>query len=162
MPIAHATRDQGADENFNTTTCGCDIQSADGLDDFVWLGGACMFRSNLSLREVILIALLMLNGGSSASAEVSISDSANYAMPGCRNYVSENPKNGDLYKTGFCWGLISGLLYVTHDSCLPPGVTQVQAVRVVLQYIDNRPARMHEDFKILALEAMKAAWPCQR
>jgi len=57
-----------------------------------------MFRSNLSLGEVILITLLMLNGGSSASAEVSISDSANYTMPGCRNYVSENPKNGDLYK----------------------------------------------------------------
>ena len=36
-----------------------------------------------------------------------------------------------------------------------------QTVRVVVQYIDSRPERMHEDFKKLALEAMKAAWPCK-
>src|SRR4029453_4871755 len=30
-----------------------------------------------------------------------------------------------------------------------------------VQYIDARPARMHEDFRILAAEAMRAAWPCK-
>jgi hypothetical protein len=105
--------------------------------------------------------VLTLSGGS-AFAEIHESDSANYVMPGCRNYVSENPRNGDIFKTGLCWGLISGLTYMTDSACLPAAATQRQAVSVVVQYIDARPARTHEDFRKLALEAMQAAWPCQR
>jgi Rap1a immunity proteins len=118
-----------------------------------------MFRSRLG--GIIFVAALLLNCGS-ALAEIHESDSANYVIPGCRNYVSENPRSGDIFRTGLCWGLISDLTYVTDDTCLPPAATQRQAVSVVVQYIDARPARMHEDFRKLALEAMKTAWPCQR
>jgi hypothetical protein len=61
-------------------------------------------------------------------------------------------------------GVISALAdwgHVDKFICLPP-VTRQQMVRVVVQYIDNRPARMHERFVILAAEAMTAAWPCKR
>jgi hypothetical protein len=33
-------------------------------------------------------------------------------------------------------------------------------VRVVVAYIEARPARVHEDFRNLALEALREAWPC--
>jgi hypothetical protein len=119
-------------------------------------------NSKMTLRGVVLIAALTLSGGS-AFAEIHESDSANYVMPGCRNYVSEDPRRGDIFKSGLCWGLISGLHYGNSDSyCMPAQVTQVQGVRVVVQYIDARPARMHEDFRKLAVEAMTAAWPCKR
>jgi hypothetical protein len=118
-----------------------------------------IFRSQLSLRAIVPIAALMLSGGV-AFAEIHESDSANYVMPGCRNYISENPRSGDIFKTGLCWGLISGLTY--DDACQPSAATQRQAVSVVVQYIDARPARMHEDFRKLALEALVAAWPCKR
>jgi Rap1a immunity proteins len=35
-------------------------------------------------------------------------------------------------------------------------------VAVVIKYIEARPERMHEPFADLALEALKAAWPCNR
>jgi hypothetical protein len=37
-----------------------------------------------------------------------------------------------------------------------------QLVRVVVAYIDQRPARLHESFLNLALEALTDAWPCQK
>ena len=39
-------------------------------------------------------------------------------------------------------------------------VTYEQAVRVVVAYIDQRPARAHETFEFLAFEALERAWPC--
>ena len=70
-----------------------------------------------------VVAVLMLSGGA-ALAEINELDSANYVMPGCRNYIGENPKGGDIFKTGLCWGLISSLTYKTEDACLPTTVTQ--------------------------------------
>lgn len=50
----------------------------------------------------------------------------------------------------------------TTGVCIPAGeVTVNQQVRVVVAYIDARPNRLHEDFRILALEALKDAWPCK-
>jgi hypothetical protein len=46
---------------------------------------------------------------------------------------------------------------------MPEGQTTVaQQVRIVAAYIDARPNRLHEDFRVLALEALKDAWPCKR
>jgi hypothetical protein len=45
--------------------------------------------------------------------------------------------------------------------CPPVGANQGQAIRVVIAYIDQRPARMHEPFVALALEALRASWPCR-
>jgi Rap1a immunity proteins len=44
---------------------------------------------------------------------------------------------------------------------IPNKVTLVQEVRVVIAYIEARPARMHEDFDSLTHEALQAAWPCK-
>jgi Rap1a immunity proteins len=120
-----------------------------------------MLLSPFSRIGFVLIAALTLRG-SEAFAEIHQTDSANYVMPGCRNYISDDPKSGDIFKSGLCWGLISGLTYAPEDTCVPPTATQKQAVSVVVQYIDTRPARTHEDFRKLALEAFKAAWPCSR
>jgi hypothetical protein len=81
--------------------------------------------------------------------------SANYVMPGCRDYVSLTT-----FKQGWCGGLITGLAQM-HSRCMPPQLTQRQLASAIVQYIDARPARMHEDFRILAAEAMRAAWPCK-
>jgi hypothetical protein len=117
-----------------------------------------MFRSRFSLSSgFILIAALMLSGGSAFAGN---SESANDIMPGCRAVV-EN-KNIDIYMRGYCLGLISGVYSMSQGICAPAEATNGQLARVVVQYIDARPARMHEDFRKFALEAMKAAWPCKR
>jgi hypothetical protein len=110
---------------------------------------------SLGLGGIVVIAALMLSGGS-AFAETS----ANTIMPGCRAFLTQS--NRELWGSPFCAGVIVGLRAVPDISCEPDSVTTGQVVRVLVQYIDARPARMHEDFRKLALEAMKAAWPCQR
>jgi hypothetical protein len=104
--------------------------------------------------------------------------SANYIMPGCRDAATEKPAPMTLFKSPFCMGIIEGISFmgqwVTLElesnpvgqrriSCLsiPDGVTVNQKVRVVVAYIDARPARMHENFKVLTIEALRAAWPCK-
>jgi hypothetical protein len=118
-----------------------------------------MFRPQfrLGLRGIVVVAALMLNGGNGLAAEVD-PHSANFIMPGCREDLAGKSN----WSVGLCDGLIAGLIYANRNICEPDGVTHRQEVRVVAQYIDARPARMHEDFRTLALEALKAAWPCSR
>ena len=117
-----------------------------------------MFRSRLTLCGFVFIGATLGVGPTFADE----ADSANYVMQGCRHYMNFGD-NVDPFRQGWCGGIIAGLTFFPPDStCLPAGVTRAQVTRVTVQYIDSRPARMHEDFRILALEAMKAAWPCQR
>jgi hypothetical protein len=89
-------------------------------------------------------------------------NSANHIMPGCREFLVPNSQK-EAWLQAFCVGNISGIAYMIEDSCIPFGsVTQDQIVRVVVQYIDSRPTRMHEAFGKLALEAMRDGWPCKR
>jgi hypothetical protein len=44
---------------------------------------------------------------------------------------------------------------------IPYGPTIDQFVKVVVAYIEARPARMHEQFEGLTIEALRAAWPCR-
>jgi hypothetical protein len=116
-----------------------------------------MFRSRLSLGGFVLIATLMLGGGAAYAADIK---SANVMMPHCHDAISSEA--GDRFAAGLCLGTIVGIEYLRkRGHCAPQGVTQGQLLQVVVQYIDARPARMHEDFKQLALEALTAAWPCK-
>ncbi len=46
--------------------------------------------------------------------------------------------------------------------CIPNNVVTVQAVRVMVRYMEARPQKMHEPFVVLALEALQDAWPCRK
>ena len=45
--------------------------------------------------------------------------------------------------------------------CPPAGAIIKQRIQVIIAYIEARPQRMHEDFRVLAVEAMQRAWPCK-
>jgi hypothetical protein len=128
-----------------------------------------MARSNSGLLFGVALALTT----SAASAQVS---SANEMMPHCRNALDpRSPEN--LYAQGACVGTIVGIAFVAvslnalspsdenvrRELCVNPPATGTrgQLVRTVVAYIDARPARMHEPFNQLALEALRAAWPCK-
>jgi hypothetical protein len=112
------------------------------------------------LRGIVLIAALTLNGGA-AAAEPDL-HSANYMMPACRALVASDASKY-LFLQGYCAGVINGLGYMgqLYGVCLPEGVTAEQSVSVVIKYFDERPARLHENFRLLALEALQAVWPCK-
>ena len=97
--------------------------------------------------------------------------SANAIMPGCQDALSQNWSNPF---AGYCLGAVDGIAFGSNipDSFLQPraknsvclsipdGVTGVQMIKVVVAYIDARPARMDENFHTLALAALRDAWPC--
>jgi hypothetical protein len=113
-----------------------------------------------NLRGIVLIAAMILNCGVALAQKDP--NSANLWIPGCHLFVEDKPGPRDLLLNGStCAGIIFGIAFAAPDLCIPNGVTNGQKVRVVVQYIENRPARMHESLFDLALEALRAAWPCK-
>jgi hypothetical protein len=56
-----------------------------------------------------------------------------------------------------CIGILEGLaippVNKAFNICPPDGVTVTQAIRVSVTFIKAHPERMHEDFRLLAVEA---------
>jgi hypothetical protein len=94
------------------------------------------------------LALLGQQGIASAQSDIG---TASAVMPGCRDAISNTERNP--YLRGLCGGIVRAIFHL--DSvlgfCVPDRATVGQAVRVVILYIDQRPARMHEHFEHLAL-----------
>jgi hypothetical protein len=47
------------------------------------------------------------------------------------------------------------------DFCIPRGVTVEQKTKVVAQFVATHPADLHRPFIVVALAALRDAWPCQ-
>jgi hypothetical protein len=106
-------------------------------------------------------ALALTITAASAAEDVT---SANFVLLNCRGFINRSVPDDPaaLIAQGYCLGFIEGLVYGGGKAiCVPSGVTTGQAFKVVIAYIEVRPARMHEPFRILALEALRSAWPCR-
>ena len=113
------------------------------------------------VRGIALVATLLATCGVSLAQEEGAT--ANFVMPGCREAGKNTTSPGDFFAAGFCLGMVSALgAGLVPGMCRPAGVTNLQLVRVVVKYIDERPARTHERFIVLAQEALRAAWPCRK
>ena len=115
-------------------------------------------RQLLSGIGFIVLAVL---GAYAAFAQKDIY-SADYLMPGCRDFIGADTDNAHL--RGYCVDLVIGLARDAYAPriCVPREATDEQIVRVVVQYIDSQPARLQEDFVLLATEALRKTWPCKR
>jgi hypothetical protein len=118
---------------------------------------------------VAIAGLLCVNGIGSATAQsVQEDTSANSVFLGCKAFVENRATNAQLVSAAnFCSGVVHGLAYVGKILpaelifCAPPTSGARQLARVVINYIDAHPQRMHEDFRMLTLEAFHQAWPCK-
>ncbi len=111
------------------------------------------------MRKLALAFLIVLTGFDGVNAEDL--NSGNGVTPGCRAWIANTQTT---FIQGFCTGRVIGVWEAARIGglvCSPEEVTNGQAIRVVVQYIDARPARSHEQFAFLALEAIQAAWPCK-
>jgi Rap1a immunity proteins len=102
--------------------------------------------------------------------------SGNHMIPACRAFVDQRSAD-DFVEQGICAGIVFGIVFagnalrnvsplqdnVRRGMCInrPSTATSSQVVRVVIAYIEARPARMHEPFNELALEGLRATWPCR-
>jgi hypothetical protein len=101
--------------------------------------------------------------------------SANEVFPAGKLYLSVVNRHGTanqselshLVDAGECLGAVYAMLAVSHTLaeplkfCPPVEFEAEQGVRVVVAYIDSRPARGREDSTMLALEALRSKWPCR-
>jgi hypothetical protein len=78
--------------------------------------------------------------------------------------------NPDFFEAGYCLGAIHSLRSMTYTIarefgwrhiCIPIEAQDNQAVRVVVKFLRNNPARMHEQFEALVYAAFSDAWPCR-
>jgi Rap1a immunity proteins len=113
------------------------------------------------------IAIGAFIAGLSATTAMAAEDvnSANSVLPGCKAFFE--PITSDYirsFKQGLCVGILPTLTSVLISgggACIPSGVVDNQVIRVVIRYLDQRPERLHEEFKLLAMEAIHNAWPCK-
>ncbi len=87
---------------------------------------------------------------------------ASEVMRGCHAYIAQTVDES--FDQGTCSGEVTVLMQFgpRFGICPPVGATIGQGVRVVVAYVDKRPARLRDDFTALAIEALKEAWPCKR
>ncbi len=92
--------------------------------------------------------------------------SASSTVQGCRSLSDE--KSGRYIFIDYismqatCTAQIDAIVETSDKICPPDRATNVQAQQMVVSYIDQQPARLHERFTRLALEALVSAWPCPR
>jgi hypothetical protein len=113
------------------------------------------------MLKYLLAAVLLCSSGPTFATETFYT--ANDIMPGCRAYAAQSDRvpAHDTFSAGMCVGTMTALSRWA-DVCPPNGVTFEQAIRVIVAYIDARPARLHENFVDLAREALVAPWPCHQ
>lgn len=127
-----------------------------------------MVRNWSSVLSGIALVMAIIFNYAVASAEPNQA-SADYIMPACRvaavpiTFSNTDESKDEVSRASLCVGIIVGLSYMGQPFgiCLPVGATSQQATRVVVQYIDEHPERIQENFNYLAVEALREAWPCQ-
>lgn len=84
--------------------------------------------------------------------------SAAFVMPSCREFAVST------FRKGQCSGIVEGLVFAGKDIgvCAPEASTTGQAVSIVMKYVDARPGRDQNNFIALALEGLRATWPCKK
>lgn len=74
------------------------------------------------------------------------------------------------FPAGICWGAfsalqeLSGLADGDHRVlyfCPPENSTRMQFIKVFSKYVDDHPETSHEDWTMMGLRALQAAFPCK-
>ncbi|WP_341232344.1 Rap1a/Tai family immunity protein [uncultured Methylophaga sp.] len=87
-------------------------------------------------------------------------------------YLDEG-QGKDHFGIGHCLGLIQGIRdtldlfsYAHPESglkaCIPTQVTTMQNIRVVVDYLQKNPDKLHQDTIVLTLIALREGFPCDK
>jgi hypothetical protein len=126
------------------------------------------------MRAILCAGMLALATTAAGAAEVDYlaGHSANNILPSCKIFIdggNSTPTVDTASAYFYCYGVIDSLVLlspVLRDpaTCfkLPDPVMIDQVAKVIVRYIEAHPARTHELFHYLALEALHDAWPCKQ
>jgi hypothetical protein len=93
--------------------------------------------------------------------------SANAVLRGCQLNFGEATATTpiDVYDLAFCTGEVVALMQISgalqNPICVPRDATVDEAKQVIVHYLDKIPEKTHERFALLAVEALRQAWPCK-
>ena len=88
-------------------------------------------------------------------------------LPRCQLVVRGPLTEREIASATYCVGAVSALIGVgslltpRYRFCFPDDVTAGEAVQVVVAYLESNPSHLQEDFRPLAIAAMRQAWPCR-
>ena|SRR5438034_3801508 len=131
----------------------------------VMLTFTAVWEETMFLLGRYTVAAAVFLSASAASAVEDATLSADRMLPACTAFIRDRaPGDVDgVFAAGRCIGLMQGLGFASRllGACPPDEVTVAQRARAAVTYVEARPDRMHEDFRALAVEAMREAWPCK-
>jgi hypothetical protein len=117
--------------------------------------------------RVVFIALVVLFMGVPANSELPPSN-GNELIENCKEAIKGD--SDDFFKSGWCYGFLQGasemfvmakiLGQLPPSYCMPAEVTEKQAVRIVMKYLQNHPEKLHYPRTNLVYRALAQAFPC--
>jgi hypothetical protein len=113
------------------------------------------------MRSLVFAVLIGVASAATAQPTDSVVATGSLLM-GCRALV-ENAPTGDMMQIGACAGAVSAALDISRSlrrACPPGGGSVIDAARLVIMFVDERPERKNELFGPLALIALGDRWPC--
>ncbi len=115
----------------------------------------------LAMRPLVLAALISAAVPAAGQPAAGLVATGSILM-GCRALV-ENAPTGDMMQIGACAGGVSAALDISRSLrrvCPPAGRGVIEAARVVIEFVDERPERKSDQFGPLVLTALGDRWPC--
>ena len=88
-------------------------------------------------------------------------------LPECKAFSDEHANIGQRAAGYFCAGELRALAYVSHvlppelRSCVPDKLSNGQLAAIAIQYIEQHPSQVNDDFMTLVLQAYRQTWPCK-
>lgn len=114
----------------------------------------------------VVAGLVMTLGGGNAVAMT-----GNELLESCKNAASESSTKNSSFSAGFCLGSMQSVgdlltfvnagLETEARICLPATVTNGQASRVVVKYLQDNPEKLHLNGTALVVMAIQKAFPCK-
>jgi hypothetical protein len=115
------------------------------------------------MRCLLSILLLALTSNVSA-AFAQDTASAQAMLPHCMAALKSDTQSAT---GGRCMGIVATLSFVSRvlpdnlKFCHPNTATPEQIVQAISSFMDANPDAVGQDFRLIALAAMRNKWPCQ-
>jgi hypothetical protein len=116
------------------------------------------------MRLIKTIALLLgIVSACPAYAKSDIS-SGSYFLRACNSFLDTKVSVNDWHsyeEAGECFGSARMLIFLGRKGagiCSPEGVTVSQVARVIVKYLNDHPEKLHEDYRVLSVEALQKVW----
>lgn len=118
--------------------------------------------------RAVMLAVAAMAIGQSAVSQSTDRGSGNAFLPGCRVAAqSEQPSEKDFIPGLLCLATLSAIIAVSPafkpelGFCYPENGSTGEAARIAVAYLEKNPSMVDKDFRVIAVFAMREAWPCK-